>query len=345
VSHRGFASDNYAGVHPDVLAGLAAVNAGHVTSYGDDPFTAEAVAKFRDLLGEQVEVFFVFNGTGANVTALQSLLHPWQNVICTQTAHINWDEAGAPERFLGSKLVDVPTPDGKLTPDLIRASFVGRGDVHHVQPTVVSITQSTELGTLYSLDELRAIADTTHELEMHLHMDGARICNAAASLGVELRETTADVGVDVLSFGGTKNGLMGGEAVVFFRPELARHTPNIRKQQMQLASKMRFISAQFLALFDGDLWRHNATHANAMARRLHDAVVDVPGVSITQPVQANGVFARLPEQAIPKLQEAYPFYEWDAASHEVRWMCSWDTTEDDVDSFARLVAEVVPASQ
>jgi threonine aldolase len=345
VSHRGFASDNYAGVHPDVLARIADVNVGHVTSYGDDPFTAEAVSRFRELLGEQTEVFFVFNGTGANVTALQSLLRPWQNVICTQTAHINWDEAGAPERFLGSKLVDVPTPDGKLTPDLIRANFIGRGDVHHVQPTVVSITQSTELGTLYSLDEVQAIADTTHELGMYLHMDGARISNAAASLGVELRETTGDVGVDVLSFGGTKNGLLGGEAVVFFRPELAENTPFIRKQQMQLASKMRFVAAQFLALFEGDLWRHNAGHANAMAKRLHDAVVDIPGVTITQQVQANGVFAVLPEQAIPKLQEAYHFYEWDAARHEVRWMCSWDTTEGDIDSFARLVAEVVPASR
>jgi threonine aldolase len=344
MSHRGFASDNYAGVHPDVLAKLAEVNVGHVVSYGDDPITAEAVDAFRAQLGEHVEVFFVFNGTGANVTSLQSILRPWQNVICTRTAHINWDEAGAPERFLGSKLVDVATPDGKLTPELIRQNFIGRGDVHHVQPTVVSITQSTELGTLYSLDELAGIADTTHELGMYLHMDGARICNAAASLGVDLRETTGAVGVDVLSFGGTKNGLMGGEAVVVFRPELAENIPFIRKQQMQLASKMRFISAQFLALFENDLWRHNASHANAMARRLRDAVADVPGVAITQQVQANGVFAGLPEGAISKLQDAYPFYVWDESTHEVRWMCSWDTTEDDIDSFARLVAEIVPGT-
>ncbi|HEX5018181.1 MAG TPA: low specificity L-threonine aldolase [Actinomycetes bacterium] len=345
MSNRGFASDNYAGVHPDVLAKLAEVNVGHVVSYGDDPVTADAVARFRELLGEHVEVFFVFNGTGANVTALSSVLRSWENVICTQTAHINWDEAGAPERILGSKLVDVQTPDGKLTPDLIRQNFIGRGDVHHVQPMAVSITQSTELGTLYSLDELQAISDTTHELGMYLHMDGARICNAAASLGVELRETTADVGVDVLSFGGTKNGLMGGETVVVFRPEAAKFTPNIRKQQMQLASKMRFISAQFLALFENDLWRHNASHANQMARRLRDAVEDVPGVTITQKVEANGVFAILPEGAIPKLQEAYPFYVWDESTHEVRWMCSWDTTEDDIDAFAQLVREIVPASR
>jgi threonine aldolase len=344
MSHRGFASDNYAGVHPNVLAKLAEVNVGHMVSYGDDPITAQAVEKFRELLGEQVEVFFVFNGTGANVASLQSLLRPWQNVICTYNAHINWDEAGAPERILGSKLVDVRTPDGKLTPSLIRENFIGRGDVHHVQPTVVSITQSTELGTLYSLDEVRAIADLTHELGMYLHMDGARICNAAAALSSDLRATTADVGVDVLSFGGTKNGLMGGEAVVVFRPELAENTPFIRKQQMQLASKMRFISGQFLALFENDLWRHNATHANSMARRLRDAVADVPGVTITQEVEANGVFAILPEAAIPKLQEAYHFYVWDESRHEVRWMCSWDTTEDDIDSFANLVAEIVPAS-
>jgi threonine aldolase len=344
VSHRGFASDNYAGVHPDVLAKLAEVNVGHVVSYGDDPYTAETVERFRAMLGDQVEVFFVFNGTGANVTALQSMLRPWQNVICTQNAHINWDECGAPERFLGSKLWDIPTPDGKLTPQMIRDAYIGRGDVHHVQPAVVSITQSTELGTLYSVDEVKAIAETTHELDMYLHMDGARISNAAVSLGVEIRETTADAGVDVLSFGGTKNGLMGGEAVVFFKPELAESTPFIRKQGMQLSSKMRFISAQFLALFENDLWRHNAAHANAMARRLHDAVVGIPGVTITQRVQANGVFAILPEQAIAKLQEAYPFYAWDEARNEVRWMCSWDTTEDDIDAFARLVAEVVPAS-
>lgn len=343
-NQRGFASDNYAGIHPEVLAKMAEVNVGHVVSYGDDPYTAEAVERFRSLLGEHVEVFFVFNGTGANVTALQSLLRPWQNVICSQNSHINWDECGAPERFLGSKLWDVPTPDGKLTPAMIGDAYIGRGDVHHVQPKVVSITQSTEVGTLYTVDEVKAIADTTHELDMHLHMDGARISNAAVSLGVEIRETTADAGVDVLSFGGTKNGLMGGEAVVYFRPELARDTPFIRKQGMQLSSKLRFISAQFLALFENDLWRRNAAHANTMAQRLHSAVVEIPGVTITQQVQANGVFAILPGQAIAKLQDAYPFYAWDEARNEVRWMCSWDTTEEDIDAFARLVAEVVPAS-
>jgi threonine aldolase len=342
MSHRGFASDNYAGAHPDVLAAMAEANVGHVTSYGYDPVTEAAVGRFRDLLGEQVEVFFVFNGTGANVVGLQPLLRTWESVVCARTAHINVDEAGAPERHLGSKLVDLPTADGKLTPDLVRSVHTSIGDEHRSQPRVVSITQSTEVGTVYTPDEVRALADTAHALDMYLHMDGARISNAAAGLGVELRETTGDCGVDVLSFGGTKNGLVGGEAVVFFRPELARDALYVRKQEMQLASKMRFISAQFLALLTDDLWRHNAAHANAMARRLSDAVRDVEGVCVTQPTQANGVFATLPAEAVAPLQEEFHFYEWDEATHECRWMCSWDTTEEDVDRFAAAVAELAP---
>jgi len=337
MSQRGFASDNYAGAHPDVLGALAEVNVGHVTSYGYDPTTAVAVAQFRELLGEQVEVFFVFNGTGANVVGLQALLRPWESVVCARSAHINVDECGAPERHLGSKVLDLPTPDGKLTPNLVRSVHTGIGDEHRAQPRVVSITQSTELGTAYSADEVMALADTAHSLDMHLHMDGARISNAAAGLGVELRDTTGECGVDVLSFGGTKNGLLGGEAVVFFRAELAQDALFIRKQQMQLASKMRFISAQFVALLTDDLWRRNASHANAMAQRLAAAVGDVPGVTITQRVQANGVFAILPADAIPALQEEFHFYVWDESSHECRWMCSWDTTEHDVDRFAAAI--------
>ncbi len=291
---RGFASDNVAGIHPEVLAAISEVNHGHVVAYGDDPVTAAAVARMREHLGDHVEVFFVFNGTGANLIGLQTMLRPWENVMCAESAHINVDECGAPERILGSKLVDIPTPDGKLTPELVRAAYLGKGDQHHVQPKVVSITQSTEFGTLYSLDELRGLADTAHELDMYLHVDGARISNAAASLGVSLRATTADVGVDALSFGGTKNGLMGGEAVVFFRPELADQAAFIRKQQLQLSSKTRFISAQFLALLDNDLWHRNASHANTMAQRLFQAVKDVPGVHVTRQVQANSVFATLP---------------------------------------------------
>jgi threonine aldolase len=263
-------------------------------------------------------------------------------VVCARTAHIHIDECGAPERHLGSKLIDLETPDGKLTPDLVRSTHTGIGDEHRSQPRVVSITQSTEVGTVYSPDEIRDLADTAHSLDMYLHMDGARISNAAAGLGVELRETTGDCGVDVLSFGGTKNGLVGGEAVVFFRPDLASNALFIRKQQMQLASKMRFISAQFLALLSDDLWRHNASHANAMARRLATAVEGVDGVVLTQKVQANGVFATLPGEAVKVLQDQFHFYEWDEATHEVRWMCSWDTTEDDVDRFAAAVGETAP---
>ena len=341
---RGFASDNYAGVHPEVLAAVASVNDGHVSSDGADPVTERAVAAFRSHLGDDVDVFFTFNGTGANVVGLQSLLSPWENVICAATAHINVDECGAPEHYLGSKLHDVPTPDGKLTPELVTAAYLGKGDVHHVQPRVVSITQSTELGTSYSPDEIRALADLCHELDMYLHLDGARIANAAASLGVGLRETTVDCGVDVMSFGGTKNGLMGGEAVVLIRPGLAERVAFIQKQSMQLASKMRFVAAQFVALLEGDLWWRNATHANAMAQRLAAALSDVPGLQIVYPVQANGVFAALPRDVIPALQAAYPFYVWDEAASQVRWMCSWDTTEEDVDGFAALIHRTLSAS-
>jgi len=346
MSHRGFASDNYAGVHPDALAAIAEANVGHSPAYGYDATTDGAVERFRQLLGEHVDVFFVFNGTAANVVGLDPMRKPWESVICTDVAHINTDECAAPERHLGSKLFGVRTGDGKLTPELIRTAHAEGvvADEHRSRPGVVSITQSTELGTLYTAAEVRAIADTTHALDMYLHMDGARISNAAVALGLELREITTDCGVDVLSFGGTKNGLMAAEAVVFFHRELARDAKYIRKQQMQLASKMRFISAQFQALLSNDLWRHNATRANAMARRLADGVRDVPGVRIVHPVQANGVFAVLPESAVAPLQEEFHFYRGFQTATDCRWMCSWDTTEDDVDRFAAAIAEVVPQS-
>ena len=334
---RGFASDNYAPVHPEILAAIDEANHGHQVSYGDDPWTARAVDLFRHHLGATAEPYVVFNGTGANVVALQTLMRPWDAVICSATAHINVDEGGAPERLLGSKLVDIPTPDGKLTPDLVRAAVTRTGDQHAVQPRVVSVTQSTELGTTYDVDELRALAGTAHELGLFLHVDGARLCNAAASLGVSLRETTTDVGVDVLSFGGTKNGALGAEAVVFLTPGLTAAVPWVRKSSMQLASKHRYLAAQFVALLEGDLWHRNAAHANAMAARLAAAVDGTPGLRITQRVEANAVFAEVPAGVIAALQAEYPFYVWDEARHEVRWMCSWDTTEDDVDSFAALV--------
>jgi threonine aldolase len=335
-----FASDNHAGVHPDVLAAIVEVNPGYATAYGDDAVTAEAVRLFRREFGETAEVFPVFNGTGANVVGLQAMLRPHEAVVCAATSHINVDECGAPERFLGSKLLDVATPDGKLTVDLVDAAVWGIGDPHHVQARVVSITQSTELGTVYSLEEIRALSSWAHERDLLVHLDGARISNAAASLGVELRELGADAGVDVLSYGGTKNGALGAEAVVLLRPELASAMPFIRKQSMQLASKMRFVSAQFVALFTDDLWRRNALHANAMAARLAAGVAGIAGVEVTDVAQANAVFAVIDPTVTRTLQDDYPFYVWNEVTGQVRWMTSWATTEADVDGFVARIREV-----
>jgi threonine aldolase len=342
AGRRALASDNYACVHPEVLAAVAAANTGHAVSYGADPVTAEATELFRQHLGRRAEVALVFNGTGANVVGLQLMLRPWESVICARSSHINVDECGAPERFLGAKLIDLAAPDGKLTPDLVRGAVTGVGDEHRTQARVVSITQSTELGTVYTPAEIGALAETARSLGLYLHLDGARIANAAASLGLGLAAVSADCGVDVLGFGGTKNGLMGGEAVVALRPELAAALPYVRKQAMQLASKMRFVAAQFVALLTDDLWLRNASHANAMAARLHDAVAGVPGLTVSRPRQANAVFARLPAAAVEPLQQVAGFYEWDEAVHEARWMCSWDTTPGDVDEFAAAVRRIVP---
>jgi len=341
---RSFGSDNHAGVHPAVLEAVLAANTGHQVAYGDDPLTAETEELFRAHFGPDAEAYLVFNGSAANVLALQSVLRPHQAVICTTSSHINTDECGAPERFLGSKLIDVPVPDGKLTVDHVAAVATGWGDQHHVQPRVVSITQSTETGTRYTLDEVRALADWVHERDMVLHVDGARLANAAAGLGVGLGEASAGCGADVLSFGGTKNGALGAEAVVFLRRGLSGGFPFVRKQGMQLASKMRYPAAQFRALLTDDLWRRNALHANAMAARLAAAVDGVPGLRITQQVQANAVFAVVPPSAIPELQTRYPFYVWDQGLSEVRWMTSFDTTPADVDGFAAAVREVVEAA-
>ena len=338
-----FASDNYAGVHPDVLAAVGAVNAGHQRSYGYDPVTAEVEELFREHFGPDADAYLVGNGTAANVLSLQSVLRPYQAVICAASAHINTDECGAPERYLGCKLIDIPVPDGKLTVDLLNARFTGRADEHQVQPAAVSLTQSTELGTRYSLAELRAIADWAHARGMAVHVDGARLANAATGLGVGLAEVSAGCGVDVLSFGGTKNGLMGGEAVVFLRPGLGAHFRYHRKQAMQLTAKMRYVAAQFRALLTDDLWRRNAEHANRMATRLAAGVTGVEGVRITQPVEANAVFAIVPAEAVPVLQQVAPFYVWDERTSEVRWMTSFDTTEEEVDRFARAVHDVVGA--
>jgi threonine aldolase len=342
MNPRAFASDNNAGVHPEVLSAIAEANTGHVRGYGDDIYTERAVAQFKRHFGEQAGVFFVFNGTAANVLALQAITRPWNAIICTSNSHIQVDECGAPERFTGCKLIDVTTPDGKLTPALIEAQIYGLGDQHHVQAAAVSITQSTELGTRYTPAEVRAIAETAHRHGLLLHLDGARISNAAAGLGCAFRDFTTDAGVDVLSFGGTKNGLLGGEAVVFLNPALAQSFKFVRKQGMQLASKMRFIAVQFEALLAGDLWLRSASHANAMAQRLAQGLrTTLPNIEITQPVQANAVFARLPRALISELQTRSYFYPWAERADgwdEVRWMCSFDTTEADIDEFIAAVA-------
>lgn len=337
---RSFASDNNAVVHPEVLEAIRRANEGHVVGYGDDRYTESAVAKFREHFGADMAVFFVFNGTAANVLSLQALTRPYHAVLCPELSHIYTDECGAPEKFSGCKLIPLAAPLGKLDVETVAHAYHGIGDQHHAQPKVVSITQSTEMGTVYQPAQVEALARFAHERKMFLHMDGARISNAAAAQGLTLRQATRDLGVDVLSFGGTKNGLMGVEAVVFFRPELAEEFLYVRKQGMQLASKMRFMSAQMEALLTNDLWRRNAEHANRMARLLEQDVKQIKGVKIVYPVEANGVFAQVPREAIEKIQERYFFYVWSEEESVVRWMCSFDTTEEDVRTFARFVREV-----
>jgi threonine aldolase len=342
-SVRGFASDNYSGVHPEVLAALAAANGGHQVSYGEDQYTEELGRVIASHFGETATIFPVFNGTGANVTALQSLLPRWGAVICANSAHINVDENGAPERVGSMKLLSVPTPDGKLTPELIDLEAWGWGDEHRAQPLAVSLTQSTELGTLYTLEELRAITAHAHSKGMRVHMDGARLSNAAAALGVGLGEMTTGTGIDILSLGGTKNGIMFGEGIVTLTEGPAESMKYLRKMNMQLASKMRFISAQLLALYGTDLWLTSAAHANAMAAKLSAAVQATAGVELVYPTESNGVFAALPNAVADRLRERFRFYDWDRAAGQVRWMCSFDTTEADVDSFVAALGEELAA--
>ncbi|KRV48280.1 threonine aldolase [Wenjunlia vitaminophila] len=344
-SVRGFASDNYAGAHPEVLAALTLANGGHQVAYGEDDYTAAVQQVFRRHFGPRAEAFFVFNGTGANVVGLQAVTDRFGAVIAAESAHINVDECGAPEKVAGLKLLTVPTPDGKLTPELIDRQAWGWDDEHRARPQVVSITQTTELGTCYTVEEVRAICDHAHELGMLVHLDGARLANAAATLDAPLRAFTTDAGVDLLSFGGTKNGLLFGEAVVVLNPDRVRNLLYLRKLSMQLASKMRFVAVQFEALLAGDLWLRSAGHANAMARRLEAAVRTVDGVTVVRPVQSNAVFALLPRQVSERLQKRYRFYFWDEHTGEVRWMCSFDTTEEDIDGFAAAIAEEMAKEQ
>jgi threonine aldolase len=338
---RSFASDNNAGAHPEVLDAIVRANQGHVIAYGDDPYTRSAIAKFEEHFGPGIDVFFTFNGTGANVLGLQALTRPYHAVLCSDYAHIYTDECGAPEKHTGCKLIPLPHRDGKITLDTARHAYHGIGDQHHVQAHVISITQATEMGTVYQPEEIQALACFAHEHEMFLHMDGARIANAAVSLGQTLRQATRDLGLDVLSFGGTKNGIMGGEAVIFFDRSLSKDFLYLRKQGMQLASKMRFIAVQFEALLANDLWRRSAEHANRMARVLEAHVRKIPQVRVVWKVEANGVFVQIPRHAIEKIKERYFFYPWIEEECIVRWMCSFDTTEEDVKDFAKVVAEAV----
>ena len=336
---RGFASDNYSGISPEVLQALVEANGGHTAAYGGDEYTAALQDVVRRHFGEGATVWPMFNGTGANVVGLQSMLPRWGAVVCASTAHIHVDEGGAPEKSAGIKLYPVPTTDGKLTPEMIATEAWGWGDEHRAQPLVVYLTQSTELGTLYTPDELRAITDFAHANGMTVYLDGARLSNAAAALGLPLRAFTTDVGIDALSLGGTKNGALGAEAVVVLDQAASSGLPYLRKSHMQLASKMRFASAQLLALFDGDLYLRNAAHANAMAKRLREGVEagiadgSMPGVAFTQETHVNAVFAVLPDGVADRLRKQFRFYDWDAAKREVRWVCSFDTTEQDVDAF------------
>lgn len=338
---RGFASDNNATVHPKILAAIENANDGHAVGYGGDKITEQAQKLFKIIFGEQTETFFAYNGTGANVIAIQALTHSFNAVVCARTAHINVDECGAPEKLSGCKLLPIETANGKITVEQIRQYMHGFGFEHHAQPKVVSITQATELGTIYTIEEIKEIADYVHSMGLYLHMDGARIANAAAALNCTLAETSIGAGVDVLSFGGTKNGLMFGEAIVFANAQLAQNVKYIRKQSTQLHSKMRYVSAQFIALLENDLWLENAQHANQMAVLLAEALGGVEKVVLTQKVESNGVFAKVPKAIIEPLQQEFFFYVWDEHRSEVRWMTSFDTQEEDINAFVQALKRLL----
>lgn len=336
-----FGSDNHSGVHPDIMKAIESVNVGYSVSYGDDHYTDNAIKKFKDHFGKDIDVFFVGNGTAANILGIKAVTDSFNSIFCAETAHLNVHECCGPERFTGCKLVTIPTIDGKLSVELLKPYLVGFGDPHMAQPKVISITQSSELGTVYTPEKIKILSDFVHSKDMLLHMDGARLCNAAASLNVNLKKITNDVGVDVLSFGGTKNGMMFGDAVVFFNKRLSKNFEYIRKQGMHLTSKMRFISAQFDALLSNNLWLINAKLANSMAQFLYNEIKDVQQIKITQKVQANTVFASLSKKHIEKLLEKYFFHIFNEQKMEVRWMCSFNTKREDVIDFANSIKEIV----
>jgi len=337
---KSFASDNYSGIHPEIFDAIQRANTLHQISYGEDFFTKEANLIFEKTFGK-VDVLYTFNGTGANVTCLKCCTLPFQAVICSEYAHILADECGAPTQSIGCSLMPLKTSNGKLTPELIKPLLNRIGNVHNTQPKVISISQSTELGTVYSIDELKSLCDFAHTNGMYVHLDGARISNAVASLGVSLKAATVDCGVDIMSFGGTKNGLMIGEAVLIFNDELKANAPYFHKQTAQLFSKNRFIATQFTALLTNDLWLRMADHSNKMAQLLASKVKMIPGVKVTQNVDANAIFAIIPVHTIEPLRAKYPFYEWDAQTHEQRWMCSFDTTEEEVNGFVTTLKSLM----
>jgi threonine aldolase len=337
MSIRGFASDNNSGIHPNILKAIEMANVGHAVGYGDDIYTDNAKALFRKEFGLDTEVFFALTGTGANILSIQTLCQSFNSILCAETAHIHVDECGAPEKFTGSKLIPVPSTNGKVLPGELVKKLHGFDFEHHSQPGLLSISQVTEMGTVYTVAEIEELARIVHKLGMYLHMDGARISNAAVSLGLNFREFTKDAGVDILSFGGTKNGLMLGEAVLVFNPSLAKLTKYYRKQAAQLYSKMRFVSTQFIPYLQEEIWKSNARHSNEMARLLADLISGISAIKITQKVEANGIFAILPKEIIPLIRKEYFFYDWDESKGEVRWMTSFDTTEDDVHNLVALL--------
>ncbi len=338
---KSFASDNNSGIHPHILHAINQANTGHVKGYGDDPLTLRAIAAFQELFGEQCAVHFALTGTGANIVGLQTAIQSYHSILCAHTAHIHVDECGAPEKFTGAKLIAINTPDGKLTPALVQPHLTGFGFEHHSQPGIISITQATEMGTVYTAQEIKALADLAQANDMLLHVDGARIANALASLNLTVKEMLVDTGVDLLSFGGTKNGMMFGEAIVLLNPSLKTGVRYYRKQAAQLYSKMRYVAAQYLAYFNDDLWLNNARHSNQMATLLYNEVKTIPEISVTQAVQSNGVFAKVPPALIEPLRNQYFFYDWNAQNHEVRWMTSFDTTREDVLNFVACIKELL----
>lgn len=338
---RGFASDNNSGVHPEVMNAMIEVNHGHVVAYGNDQYSKAAIDKFKTIFGSDIAVYFTYNGTGANVLSLKSVTESWQSILCSEVAHINEDECGAPEKITGSKLIPLQHQHGKISVEGIHKHLVWLNDEHRSQPRVVSITQSTEMGTVYSLNEIKEISGFCHENNLLLHMDGARISNAAVRLGLDFPAFTRDAGVDILSFGGTKNGLMFGEAVIFFKPELAKHAKYYRKQNMQLNSKMRYVAAQFIRYLEPEIWKKNALNANENAQYLYSQVKDIPQVKVVHPVDANGVFAIIPKGITAELQKEVFFYVFDEHANMVRWMCSWDTTRDDIDRFVNRLKQLL----